>query len=65
MSNERAEIVAEKAGHMVDSFQDCGCQLNNAFMQFSLLSLAVIPELRITNKGLLDVTKFEIVPVLE
>ncbi len=65
MSDERAEIVAAKAGHMVDSFQDCGCQLNNAFMQFSLLSLAVIPELRITNKGLLDVTKFEIVPVLE
>jgi adenine deaminase len=65
MSNERAEIVAEKAGRMVDSFQDCGCQLNNAFMQLSLLSLAVIPELRITNKGLVDVTKFEIVPVLE
>jgi adenine deaminase len=65
MSDERAEIVAEKAGHMVDSFQDCGCQLNNAFMQLSLLSLSVIPELRISNKGLVDVTKFEIVPVLE
>jgi adenine deaminase len=65
MSNERVEIVAEKAGHMVDSFKECGCQLNNAFMQLSLMSLAVIPELRISDLGLVDVTEFEIVPVMK
>jgi adenine deaminase len=64
MSNERAEIVAAKAARMVEAFQECGCQLNNAFMQLSLLSLAVIPELRITDLGLVDATKFEIVPVI-
>jgi adenine deaminase len=63
MSDERAEIVAKKAARMVQAFQECGCQLNNAFMQLSLLSLVVIPELRISDLGIIDVTKFEIVPV--
>jgi adenine deaminase len=34
-------------------------------MQLSLLALVVIPELRISDKGLVDVTKFNLVPVLE
>jgi adenine deaminase len=34
-------------------------------MQLSLLALVVIPELRISDKGLVDVTKFNFVPVLE
>jgi adenine deaminase len=34
-------------------------------MQLSLLALVVIPELRISDLGLVDVTKFEFVPVLE
>jgi adenine deaminase len=59
MSNERAEIVAEKADRMVAAMRDCGCTLNNAYMQHSLLALVVIPELRISDKGLVDVTKFE------
>lgn len=63
MSNERAEIVAEKAGQMVDAFRECGCLLNNAFMQLSLLALVVIPELRISDLGIVDVTRFEIVPL--
>ncbi len=59
MSDERAEIVAEKADRMVAAMRDCGCTLNNAYMQHSLLALVVIPELRISDKGLVDVTKFE------
>jgi len=43
---------------------DCGCNLNNAFMQHSLLALVVIPELRISDLGLVDVTKFELTNVL-
>ena len=31
---------------------------NNAFMQHSLLALVVIPELRISDVGLIDVTRF-------
>jgi adenine deaminase len=65
MSNERAEIVAEKAATVLDGFQACGCTLNNPNMQLSLLALVVIPELRISDLGLVDVTKFDFVPVIE
>lgn len=65
MSNERAEIVAEKAATVLDGFVKCGCTLNNPNMQMSLLALVVIPELRISDLGLVDVTKFEFVPVIE
>ncbi len=59
MSDERAEIVAEKAEKLKQAMIDCGCTLNNAFMQHSLLALVVIPELRISDIGLVDVRTFE------
>lgn len=59
MSDERAEIVAEKADRMIAAMQACGCELNNAYMQHSLLGLVVIPELRISDVGLIDVTTFQ------
>ncbi len=65
MSNERAEVVAEKAATVLQGFEACGCTLNNPNMQLSLLALVVIPELRISDLGLVDVTKFEFVPVIE
>ena len=43
----------------------CGCDLNNPNMQLSLLALVVIPELRISDLGLVDVTRFNFIPVLE
>ena len=58
MSDEPAEIVAAKAEKMVAAMRACGCTLNNAYMQHSLLALVVIPELRISDLGLIDVTKF-------
>jgi adenine deaminase len=65
MSDERADVVAKKAGTLLKGFRSCGCQLNNPNMQLSLLGLVVIPELRISDKGLVDVTKFKVVPLLE
>ena len=59
MSDEPAEIVAAKADKMVAAMKLCGCTLNNAYMQHSLLALVVIPELRISDKGLIDVTTFK------
>lgn len=58
MSNERAEVVAAKAARMVQAMAECGCHLHNAYMQLSLLALVVIPELRISDLGLVDVTQF-------
>lgn len=65
MSNERAEVVARKAATVLYGFRACGCLMNNPNMQLSLLALVVIPELRISDLGLVDVTRFEFIPVLE
>ena len=65
MSVEKADVVAKKAGTILKGFKSCGCQLNNPNMQLSLLALVVIPELRISDMGLVDVTKFKFVPVVE
>ena len=64
MSTERAEIVADKAARMVQAFRTCGCDLNNAFMQLSLLALVVIPDLRISDLGIVDVNQFKVVDLL-
>lgn len=65
MSNERADVVAKKAATVLDGFKLCGSELNNPNMQLSLMALVVIPELRISDKGLVDVNQFDFVPVLE
>ncbi len=65
MSDERAEVVARKAEAVLAEYRACGCQLHNANMQLSLLALAVIPELRISDLGLVDVTKFQLIDVLD
>jgi len=65
MSDSPAAEVADKAQAMVEAMEACGCTLNNAYMQHSLLALVVIPELRISDLGLVDVLKFEMTDVLE
>ncbi len=59
MSDQPSAIVAEKADRLVAAMAECGCTLNNAYMQHSLLALVVIPELRISDIGLVDVRRFE------
>ena len=61
MSEKRAEVVAEQADRLGRAMLDAGCTLNNAYMQHSLLALVVIPEIRISDIGIVDVTKFETV----
>jgi len=65
MSDSPAAQVAAKADRMVQAMIECGCSLNNAYMQHSLLALVVIPELRISDKGLIDVRSFREIPLLE
>ncbi|WP_295313567.1 adenine deaminase [Roseobacter sp.] len=65
MSDSPASEVAARTGRMMQAMRDCGCTLNNAYMQHSLLALVVIPELRISDLGLVDVRTFEFIPVLE
>jgi len=65
MSDNPASEVAAKTEAMMQAMRDCGCTLNNAYMQHSLLALVVIPELRISDLGLVDVRSFEFIPLLE
>lgn len=65
MSNQPAEVVAQKAAGLLDGFRACGCKINNPNMQLSLLALVVIPELRISDLGLVNVNRFEFIPLFE
>ncbi len=65
MSTEKAEKVAKKANTILEGFRTCGSTLNNPNMTLSLLALVVIPEMRISDKGLVDVSHFTFRPVIE
>lgn len=65
MSDAPAQNVAKAADNMIEAMQICGCKINNGYMQHSLLALVVIPELRISDLGLIDVKKFEITKLLD
>ena len=65
ISSEPAEVVSQKAAKVLAGFQACGCTINNPNMQLSLLGLVVIPDLRISDLGLVNVNKFEFIPVIE
>ena len=65
MSEERAEVVARKSEKLIEAMAACGCTLNNAVMQHMFLALPVIPQLRVSDLGLVDVTKFELVDLFE
>ncbi|MEL7215694.1 MAG: adenine deaminase C-terminal domain-containing protein, partial [Pseudomonadota bacterium] len=64
MSDRPAREVAQKADRLGAEMRASGCSLNNAIMQHSLLALVVIPELRISDLGLVDVTQFSLTDVV-
>ncbi|WP_281824998.1 adenine deaminase [Jannaschia rubra] len=65
MSDAPAAEVAACTDRLGQAMRVAGCTLNNAYMQHSLLALVVIPELRISDLGLVDVTKFELTDLIE
>ena len=65
MSDRPAVEVARAAASVLEGFQQCGCELHNPNMQLSLLGLVVIPRLRLSDMGLVDVERFSVIPVLE
>jgi adenine deaminase len=64
MSDQPVEAVALQMEQLHQALKRCGCNLNNAFMTFSLLALPVIPQLRLSDLGLIDVDAFELVSLL-
>jgi len=46
------------------AWSELGCTMRAPFMTLSLISLPVLPELRITDKGLVDTVEFKLMDVL-
>lgn len=63
MSQEPVYAVRERMDKLLEVARDFGTTLNDPFMTLSFLALPVIPELKITDKGLVDVKQFCIVPL--
>jgi adenine deaminase len=63
MADRPVEAVAAELEELERGLRSCGCELSNAFMTFSLLALGVIPELRLSDLGLIDVASFSLVPL--
>lgn len=61
MCQEPAEEVAKKVEVLEEAWKKLGCDLVSPFMTMALIALAVLPELRLTNRGLVDTIKFELV----
>ncbi len=64
MSNVPAAEVSRQVATILEGFKKCGCQLNNPNMQMSFLALVVIPELRLSDLGLVDVKHFQFIPLI-
>ncbi len=60
MSDRPAQEVQEKIKELDNAAKIIGCSIDEPFMSMAFLSLSVIPELKITDKGLIDVNKFEV-----
>lgn len=63
LSDLRAPDVAESSILLKQAWEQAGCTL--PYMGFNLLPLSVIPELRLTDKGLVKVPEMEILPLFE
>jgi adenine deaminase len=63
MSDKGIEHMGKQLKLMRKVGRDMGCKLDDPFMALAFLSLPVIPELRVTDRGLVDVGQFRIVPL--
>ncbi len=63
LSDQRAPVVAKETTALKRAWAVLGCKV--PYMGFNLLPLSVIPELRLTDKGLVDVLAMTIVPLFE
>ena len=59
MSTERVEVVAEKVAGARKAWEQMGCTMPSPFMTMGVMSLACVPELRLTNRGYVNCLTFE------
>jgi adenine deaminase len=66
MSDKSIEVVSNQIRDLKEAWNSLGCNLPSPYITLAFTSLSVIPELRITDKGLLDTVNFKFVqPVIE
>lgn len=63
LSDKRAPIVARETTTLKRAWAELGCKV--PYMGFNLLPLSVIPDFRLTDKGLVDVKQMKLVPLFE
>ncbi len=61
MSEDSVHVVAERVAKLDEAWKTLGCDLQSPFMTMALLPLACLPELRLTNCGLVDTLEFKFV----
>jgi len=63
MSDQPVETVRRQMDRLVEVAKDLGSSLHDPFMTLGFLALEVIPALKLTDQGLVDVEKFDFVPL--
>ena len=65
MSDKEFSYVLEKCAELNNASHSIGCTLEDPFMTMAFMSLPVIPELKITDKGIFDTNKFDFIDIFE
>lgn len=65
MSDRSCSEVASAYEDLSKKVKSLGCRLNAPFMTLSFMALLVIPELKISDRGLFDATQFRFTPLFE
>jgi adenine deaminase len=63
VSDRPIEEVRKQVDGLAAAASSLGCTLADPFMTLSFLALSPIPELKVTDQGLVDATKFELTPL--
>lgn len=63
MSDQPVEVVRDQLDRVTSAARDMGASLPDPFMTLSFMALPVIPDLKLTDQGLVDVKRFEKVPL--
>ncbi|MBP1914142.1 adenine deaminase [Lederbergia galactosidilyticus] len=63
MSDQPLETVVKEVQQLEAAWKTLGCPIHAPFMTFSLIALPVIPDVRISNRGLVDVKEFKMIDV--
>ena len=61
LSTAPLDEVLERSRACVEAARNLGCELHSPFQTMAFLALSVIPSLKITDRGLVDVDRFELV----